>query len=62
MSESEAAYAYRMLLTAEGRECDHPPQFRRPIPNYHSIDQNEWECGICEIWQAKAPPTPDDRK
>jgi len=57
VSDSEALHAYRLLLVAEGRECDHPPQFRHPIPDYPSTDPHEWACGVCDVWQAKAPPS-----
>ena len=53
--ETEAIYAYRTLLVGEGRECDHPPQFRHPIPGHHSNDPNEWACGVCDLWQVRDP-------
>lgn len=46
---------YQRLLISSGRECEHPEEMRRPIPDYRSGDQNEWECRACGIWQVKEP-------
>jgi hypothetical protein len=57
VTETEALYAYRMMLVAEGRECEHPEQWRRAVPlggpNY-PFPQN-WECGVCEVWYVYDP-------
>lgn len=44
--------AERLRLIGAGEECQHPMEFRRPLPIPSPFrDPDEWECGVCEIWQ-----------
>jgi hypothetical protein len=49
--QTEAEYAHFMLIVAEGRDCDHPIQFRHPFED--EDDPNQWLCGVCDTWQMR---------